>query len=247
MEQDPWINYSLGRQQFKSVRKFGSNGAVGISFEDIWSGQGLYTGFLQAAGVASIVPDDVNDTLAGSGARKMCLCGLDQDWNNVTEEVELNGTTPVASTTTFIRLWRMFVSEVGTYGGENAGEITATVGGNVCATVPAGFGQTQIAIYTVPASHRAFITGIRFSSDATRIVSFRLKIRDRADDLTNLTAARVYDRFPGIIESVPLQLKMPIKLGEKTDVWVQAQGAAGTTDCAAELDILIQKVSTQIR
>ena len=134
----------------RAFRKFGRNPTTNGT-EDIWAFGGVRVA-PTAAGVVSLVSSDAADTLLGTGAQIVVVQGLDADYNEIAENVEMSGTTPAVTTAEFLRVFRMFVAHVGS-GEVNAGNITATIGGDVQAYISAGDGQTAIAHYTVPADH----------------------------------------------------------------------------------------------
>lgn len=140
---------------YSSFRKFGTNPAVGVGREDIWGAGGVMV-WPDSAGAASVVSDSAADTDGGTGAHAVMVQGLDGDYNQVQEIVTLSGLTPAVTTQTFLRVYRMFVLECGS-GDTNAGNITASVGGNVQAYLEATEGQTAGSHYTVPAGHSLII------------------------------------------------------------------------------------------
>jgi hypothetical protein len=107
---------------------------------------------------------------------------LGVNWEEVSETVTLTGTAPVQLTQTFVRMFRGFVLEAGATN-TNAGVITAyaradgsgLTAGDVGIYIAAGDGQTQHAIYTVPAGKTAYFmkgyvglsTGEKFQEDGT--------------------------------------------------------------------------------
>ncbi len=132
------------------VHKFGANDDVdtGSDPEDIWDVGGLYS-FLSAASTSfEVSSDDANDTAAGSGAQSVCVVGCDENYQQVTETVATNGVTPVSLSSSFYRVFRAYVIDVGA-GGVNAGNIDIAIGATVYARISAGKGQTLMAIYTV--------------------------------------------------------------------------------------------------
>lgn len=68
------------------------------------------------------------DTAAGAGAREVTLIGLDASGNVVTEAIATNGISASSATTnSFIRLYRAYVSASGTYATAAAGSHTAAI------------------------------------------------------------------------------------------------------------------------
>lgn len=141
-----------------SITKFGSNLDIDTNSdpETIWSTGGLYQ-FPSSAGQISIVSSSSDDTSTGTGARTVLVQGLDENYNEVEETFTLNGVSAVtSSSSSWIRAHRAKVLSAGT-GEVNAGTITITHGALTLATIPADFGQTQMAVYTIPAKKRGFI------------------------------------------------------------------------------------------
>lgn len=84
---------------------------------------------------------------------------LDGDYNEISEYVIMNGVTAVASTNTVLRCSRVKSVLAGS-GGTNAGDVTVwqqTDNTIVWVDMPAGYGQTTICAYTIPAGKSAYI------------------------------------------------------------------------------------------
>lgn len=151
------ISIALGHHPgWESFRKFGMNPDVDTGTEEVWAAGGIRV-LPSAAAVASVVSDDVNDTAAGTGARTVVVNGLDEDYHDVTETVTLNGTSPVQTTQTFIRINRTFCSTAGS-SSQNAGNISTSIGGDLQSYIEATEGQCHCCNYTVPADHTLLIT-----------------------------------------------------------------------------------------
>ncbi len=105
------------------IVKFGTNESVGTTFAHIWPLGGIYNWPSVATTVRVASGGSSNDAALGSGARTIVVDGLDENFDIATEEITLAGSSAsVSTTTTFIRVHRAFVTEVGSYGGVNAGE-----------------------------------------------------------------------------------------------------------------------------
>lgn len=118
--------------------------------EDLWTNGGLWVPPTQAR-VHNVVSTNANDTSAGTGARTITIFGLNANFDLIQEELDLNGTSNVATTNEYIRIYRMSVSRFGS-SATNAGDITATAvtDATISAAIGAGNGQTEKAIYTIP-------------------------------------------------------------------------------------------------
>ena len=119
--------------------------------EEVWSATGAYTGFVAAAAETSVV-GGADDDVAGTGALTIRVVGLTvsgSSWVETAEDVIMTGATPAVMTAAFIRVYRAWVLTAGS-GGVNAGAIQVKHGATVLADIPAGYGQTLQACYTVP-------------------------------------------------------------------------------------------------
>ena len=132
------------------IRKFGRNPDVdtGTTPEDVWDFGGLYP-FPAAALATTIVSGSVNDAAAGTGMRTARVFGLDSSYNEIQEDVTLNGTTPVALVNSYLRVHRVFGLTFGSTG-SNEGDVDVLHGATVLARITTGFGQTLMAIFTTP-------------------------------------------------------------------------------------------------
>jgi len=159
------------------IHKFGSNLAVGTTFVPVAQG-GIYQ-MPQPAGATAlrIKAGNTNDTAAGSGAREITLQGLDETGALATEALATAGTSASSTTTTtFIRLFRAWVSASGTYATASAASHAAdivieTSGGTAWTTITvSGFGhaQTEIGFYTIPLGFTGYFLGGGVYSDTTK-------------------------------------------------------------------------------
>jgi hypothetical protein len=146
---------SVYRKALK-VEKYGRNPAIatGDVPEDIWDVSGAYTGFVAAAATTTIVSTSTDDDGEGTpqpGARTVFVEGLDTNYLRQSETVTLNGTAAVTLDNDYLRVFCARVETVGNHAsGTNVGNIQVKHGSTVLAQITAGFGQTQMAIYTVP-------------------------------------------------------------------------------------------------
>ncbi len=143
------------------VNKYGRNSDIDTATdpEDIWDGGGLWVPPTTARthDIASTSANDIDTT--GSGARTIFISGLDANWAEQSETIELDGTNNVPTANTYTRINRMYILTAGSTG-VNEGNITATAqtDATVTAQMTAGYGQTFMAIWTVPAGKTAYLT-----------------------------------------------------------------------------------------
>lgn len=214
------------------VNKFGTNLAVGTSFEDIWIQGGTWTK-LPAATTLDVSSSNANDTVAGSGAQTLTIEGLDANYDELSETVDMNGQTPVVTTGVFLFVNRTYVSRGGS-GFANEGDIyvaddsTAHTSGvpNTAAAIQskvvATQGQSQQAIYTLPAGKTGYITNAWIIAGASKIVDYELhKIDHQAQtnriiiegEETNTAFNHVYNPYEPVLEKNTLAFEAKITSG----------------------------------
>jgi hypothetical protein len=140
-------------------QKFGENPDIRGVSESIWDAGGLYpwsTWDASGAVTLDIQSDDTADDLVGTGAQTIQIYGLDSSWAEQQETIEMDGTTPVTTLGSYIRLYRMVVLTAGT-GNTTAGTITALNGATVVAQIDNGNNQTLMAIFSVPLGKTAYL------------------------------------------------------------------------------------------
>ena len=200
--------------------KFGFNDDVNGTEETIWMAGGIYA-FPTDVAILRVTSDNAADASAGTGARTITIEGLDANYNEVSEDLTMNGPGPVDTAQTFIRVNRVFVKTVGT-SGYNVGRITLVHQGTgtlVVATVAPEMSQTQQAVYTVPASKTLYLDDISFSS-AMSIANKRAQVRAITRDFGGAFRTRYID----VLQSSQLITKFeyPLALLEKTDILLDA-------------------------
>jgi len=108
-----------------------------------------------------VTSNNANDTIAGTGAQKVQLVGLDGDWNRITETVEMNGLSGILTTRTdWFRINKIFVVQAGS-GMTNEGTLfitnttdtqTAGVPDNIVySNVLPNYSAMSVFTYSVPA------------------------------------------------------------------------------------------------
>jgi hypothetical protein len=153
--------------------------------ETIWSGGGLYV-FPPAASTMTISSSSAVDTAAGSGARTVLIQGLDANYNEIQETIALQGTSPVTTALTYLRMNTAVVLTAGA-NTNNAGEIwvgtgavTSGVPANKYAHIPVSYNISQSSHYTIPAGWTGYnidITGSAMNSAANQrtVIATRLR------------------------------------------------------------------------
>ena len=220
-----------------TIRKFGRNPAVGGT-EDIWTPGGLYTFPTAALPLRIRLGGNAADAAGGANAREITLQGLDDNFDEIEATLATNGALVSAPTgLSFRRFFRGFVSEVGTYGFTNLGNILVEdTAGVLLGQINVGLGQTQMAIYTIPNGTTGYLQRFRIQIESTRAADITLFRRDRADDIVApMGGTRIISGFNQVVGNVDrLYEAMAEPLEEKTDIWAQAANPTAATALSAE-------------
>lgn len=162
-----------------SLRSYKNSIGTGTYYyNEVGTGASLNISLPSLSGVIlSIASGSVNDAFpSGTGARIIQVRGLNTDWDEITENILLNGQTKVNSTKTFIRVNEFVVVNVGSTG-SNVGRIYISDSAD---TFVSGIPQTRLyrsmaingnlsggSTYSVPRGHTCHITNVIVSTDAT--------------------------------------------------------------------------------
>ena len=144
----------MGKRQGRAIwNKFGYNLDSDIGTEVVASWGGTFTP-LTTATTISIVSTSANDVTGGTGTNTVVVYGIDADRNEVIEVINMNGLTPVVTTSTWLGINRVAMYLCGS-GKVNAGtiEVDAVSDSSVMAQMPLVGGVTQQCIFHIPANH----------------------------------------------------------------------------------------------
>ena len=228
--EDEGIHIARGAiYEVSHINKFGYNASVGSSYEPITD---LGTNNLPTtAAVVSVVSASTADDEGSTGAEKVEIQGLDANYALQTEVVTMNGTSAVTTTNTFIRVFRMRVTQAGT-GEINAGNITASIGGSDVARILADQGQTLMAVYTVPAGKKAYLVKFQGSLSKNQEAQFQLRVK------TNGGAWNVKGLWGTFAETVNYEYPVPLEFDEETDIQIRVKAGA-TSEAGAIFDLVL--------
>ena len=219
--------------RYANNNKFGYNSAVGTSQEEIWNVGGVeaYLSSAETMNIASTDNADKGTPTAGNGARTLTIFGLDNDWMEINETVTLNGTTPVTTTNSYLRVLRMIVRSAGSTG-SNVGTITSTA--STAATVHSQINptdnQTLKINFGIPADKYGIITHAEIGCAKTDDCEVRFKVRPFGEVFQTKRLLNFFEA------TVSFSNILPILLPPKTDVTVTALTTAGTAAVSANLD-----------
>lgn len=225
---------------FKHVHTFWENPDVWTAWETIWDQGGVYA-YPTTAGVLSVSSTNANDTAAGTGARTVLITGLDENYNDVTESIILNGLTGVNTTKQFIRVFKVRVTTAGS-GATAAGDIyvwtgtiTSGIPATVYATIKNGNNNTLMGCYTVPAGYTWFLRLWKTSAPSGKSADVKFLTRP------------IWSVF-GVSHSLSLYQNnydypffVPVPMPEKTDLEVRALSSASGTKITLAFDVILIK------
>jgi hypothetical protein len=235
-----------GLTEYSITHKFGRNENVGTSFEAI-----SLTGDYQmptTAQALEIVSTSASDTSAGSGARSVTVQGLDGSFNELTQDVVLNGTTAVAITTDMTRINRAYVKESGTYAsitaGSHAGDITIRESGGgaswaLLSATDYPRGQSELGAYSVAAGKNAMLRIVTVSVDNNKAANVMLVKREGSDVASApYDPARIVFELGGITGESILSTVAPFGPFEgPCDLYFLARVTSGTAEVDIDFEI----------
>jgi len=141
------------------VAIFGYTSGIGNTTtpQTIWEGannatQNNYT-YLSTASKLTLVSSSASDTGA------VFISGLDSNFNLLSETITLTGTSNVTSVNSYLRVNGLYYTN-----GSNVGTITAKVSTTTYGYINPGFGQSQMAVYTVPNGYTFYQTLLQSNS-----------------------------------------------------------------------------------
>ena len=213
---------------WRYIRKYGTNKDVGTPAETLRTPGGLYPD--RASGTQfSISSDDAADVMtSGTGAWTVEASTLDESFIERSETLEMNGLTGVTlAAADDYRVYRAKVKAVGT-GGVNAGIIyigtgalTDGVPANIYAQIDIGKGQTQMALYTIPAGTVGLIDELTSSSSISKKMEVDLFARQVGESW------RVQDTVSFLSDLVQQEMEVPEMHPAGTDIEMRGLATAG--------------------
>ena len=180
-----------------------------------------------SAAALSVVSTSTDDDAGGTGALTVLVQGLDTNYKPVSDTVVLDGTTPVVTTQTYLRVNSAQVQTAGT-GLVNAGDITVSVGGNVQRFIEADAGICHCSQYCIPAGHTGFLTYVGTWQGKDTGVEVRFTWKDFTTQVWKALMSQFTYR-----NTTEVDLAGSVQLKEKTDVRLQATADANTAEQAA--------------
>ena len=215
-------------EDFSGIQKFGYNSSVGSSFETIWDGGGDYT-FITSAGTATATSSDTDDNTG-----TVEIQGLDSNYDLATETLTIGGS---AGTTSFIRVFRAILKTANT-GNANVGTITITVSSTTVAQIQPTYGQTLMAVYTVPRNYNAYLVqlDVGSSKDLENEIKFRIKSIDGGNAWNTRSFITTRGGF------TEKNYHVPEIIEGKTDIEMRAKSSA-TSSISGGFELFLEKTT----
>lgn len=222
----------------------GLNGAITTSYEPLWAESATYTFLTANQSSPTVSSSSANDAAAGTGARTVTITCVDSNYAITTGTYSLNGTSGVSVTQNCMSVNNMTVA---TFGSNKAnagviyigtGSITAGKPAVVHGLIDTDFGQSQMGIYTVPASYTLLcrnFTAASYGVTAAQTVDFTVdryvngggKLINKLGFLNQAGSSGTVI-FPGIL-----------KFAEKSQIRFNALSAASTGPVMLSADCLL--------
>ena len=225
------LGFSIQRgdvNNFQAIQTFGYNSSVGTSFETIWDGGGDYT-FITSPSTATATSSDTGSDNNGT----IEIVGLDSNYDLATETITIGSS---ASTTSFIRVFRARMINANT-GNTNVGTITITVSSTTVAQIQPTYGQTLMAVYTVPRFFQAYLVqlDVGSSKDLENEIKFRIKELDNGNSWNTRSFVTTRGGF------TEKNFHVPEIIPAKTDIEMRAKSSA-TSSISGGFELILEKV-----
>ena len=210
----------------RTVHKFGYNASVGTAFETVWDGGATYQ--YPTSATTAVVTS--SNTTADDGGTVQVF-GLDQNYNLIDEVLTIGGS---AGTKTFIRVFRATLKNANT-GVANVGTLTVTVNSIAVAQIQPTYGQTLMAVYTIPAGKRGLL--IQVDAGSSKDQEHEIRLVGREIENGNAFSTKSFLTMRG--NFVEKNLYGAVIFPQKTDIEIQAKSGA-TSAVSAGFELVLQ-------
>ena len=216
-----------GEAGYSVFNKFG-HGTMTTTKGSVWEGGALYP-WNATATTMTVLSDDANDTLLGTGAKQVAVTGVDANYDALSETVDMDGTGGVTTSASFLRVNRCWV--VGDQ--DTIGTITIENGGTVYAYIEPEHNQTLMAVYTVPNGFTGYLRYLKTSVGSGKEVSLELLVRNFGGVFRVKHHMHVYQN------SYEYRFVAPEAVPGKSDIDIRGTAAVGSVDIGATFDVLL--------
>ena len=218
---------------YSYINKFGyrTNTGGNSNYHSVTS-QGAYT-FPTSASTLTVTSTNSGQDNGGT----VLVTGLDANYNEVEETITIGQTGSVS----FFRVNRARMVEAGSGNDVNEGNIRIRIGSNDVGYIPAEFGQTNQAVYTVPAGHNAYIFQIDGGVDEKEKPQ-HLRLMATDNTATN-PSRRSIMYFVFETSYANHNMTVPIEVTEKTDLILEMSSPDGSVEMSGGFDLVLKNNS----
>jgi hypothetical protein len=235
-----------------AVNKFGRNIEIdsGVT-ADVWDGghtadESLLWVAPTQARTHTIASTSASDTDGGVGARRLLLFGLtDWDTTEVSEEIIMNTGSPPVTANSYVIIHRMRVTTKGATN-VNVGVITATATSDatVTAKIRAGQGQTQMAVYGIPSTQKAyagnFYGNVNKAGGAAGLIDISLKVNpEPQNELINFLVKHTFGLQTVGTSALEVNYYTPKEIPGPAIIKAQALSGTDNMDLSAGFDLVL--------
>ena len=217
-----------------TVKKFGYNATVGATLEPIWSSSAATYPYQSSAVIVDMISTGAgaaNDVMTtGTGAWEVKISGLDENWDEVSETIEMNGANIVNSVNKYWRVFRMQTLTAGS-GGGTSGIIQCKNGADIIATMEPGADQTLMAIWTMPRNHNGMMKSFYVGTTSAKATECWLYVRPFGG-VFNVKKILLVNQG-----SMTYTYSFPELIGEKSDIYIAGKADAGGGIIVAGFDM----------
>jgi hypothetical protein len=232
-------------QGHRLIHKSARNPSAGTSAEDIMFGGGILAPLTTSVTMEAI-STNVNDTVAGSNARTIKITGTDDEANEISEIINMNGTTASSATTKkFLRINHSEVETVGGFNASNIGDITIRVssGGATQQVIEAGTGKDQSSFYMIPNGETGFLVSTRIDVDSSKTAQVFFKERGNLNiggsaPFSPVIHSQTWDALTGNKDDIYYSEHSYLS---GTDIWAESIAGQANTPINFDYDLLLVK------
>jgi hypothetical protein len=218
------------------VNVFGYTPNVTTTFHTVWENTPTDIIFPTVAQQMNVVSTSTSDNSNAS----FLLTGVDGNWDQVSEVIYLNGTTPVTTSNTFMRINGMVMTSPGTGQNTNIGVVSVRYAAeNPIAQVNAGFGKMQNAFYSVPRGYGLYIQNINIFAGEGNQGNQPIWFNYRVITKNNKNGVQLTILQTPFSNEYKVQRFNPVKYGEMTDVQWQINTNSGTHGVGVILEAVL--------
>ena len=160
------------------------------------------------------------------------VIGLDENYNQISETITLTALTNNYSSNTFSRVFRAYVSD----GVSNVGQLAIQKGTTDVAIISAGYGQTLMAVYTVPAGYTGYLYKGTCSAQAGADGTGNMFVRYSGQDTFRIGHSFEVSGSGG---QYLYDFSFPIPIPEKSDIDVRITTRSNNGRYTAAFDLLL--------